>query len=142
MNEKAFIQEKTNVPEKKKDDCSLKKHMCSANKHEDDTFLENIHRIGFLYPKTKFSPKICIGTDISIRDLVDSRGRKTPSTFPELYKVIFPRFGKSCNKFFPKSVGDLFPYFFSIICPLLFYLFLDLFCSQHFLDAYFLVSVC
>ena len=60
---------------------STKQKHFFVKQHRNVIFQKNIHRIGFLDPKSDFPQRIFIGLDSSIRDLVDFRGRKMEFTF-------------------------------------------------------------
>ena len=74
-------------------------------------FPKNIHRIGFLDPRSHFPSKIFVGFDSSIRDLVDFRSRKMEITFSKIWKKfgnkIFPP-GKFIEANFPQSCFESF----------------------------------
>ena len=70
-------------------------------------FPKNIHRIGFLDPRSHFSLKIFIGLDSSIRDLVNFGGRKIELTFSKILKNLKKR--NLLRRILPRAVSDHLP---------------------------------
>ena len=84
----------------------------SGNAHHMSLFPKHIHRIGFLYPKSHFSPKIVIGLDSSFQDFVDFRGREMESTYSQILKSLknnfFPR-ENLLRRILPRAVSNHLP---------------------------------